>query len=56
MALLGYLLWLLVGVGIGVYVAPTVERARVRLRGYLRELDELDRPPSRRSDDDPRPR
>lgn len=37
--MLGYLLWLLVGVGIGLYAAPTVSQAKARLLRRLRELD-----------------
>jgi len=36
--MLGYLMWLLVGVGIGLYAAPTVSEAKRQLR-RLRELD-----------------
>jgi hypothetical protein len=37
--MLGYLLWLLVGVGIGLYAAPTVSEAKRQLLRRLRELD-----------------
>jgi hypothetical protein len=37
--MLGYLMWLLVGVGIGLYAAPTVSEAKARLLRRLRELD-----------------
>ena len=37
--MLGYLLWLLVGVAIGVYAAPTVSEAKAQLLRRLRELD-----------------
>jgi hypothetical protein len=37
--MLGYLLWLLVGVGIGLYAAPTVSQAKARLLRRLHELD-----------------
>jgi hypothetical protein len=34
--MLGYLLWLLVGVAIGVYTAPTISEAKARLLRRLR--------------------
>jgi hypothetical protein len=37
--MLGYLLWLLVGVGIGLYAAPTASEAKRQLLRRLRELD-----------------
>jgi hypothetical protein len=37
--MLGYLLWLLVGLIIGVCAAPTVSEAKARLLGRLRDLD-----------------
>jgi hypothetical protein len=37
--MLGYLLWLLVGVTIGVYAAPTISGARARLLRRLRDLE-----------------
>jgi len=37
--MLGYLLWLLVGVAIGVYTAPTISEAKVRLLRRLRDLE-----------------
>jgi hypothetical protein len=36
--MLGYLLWLLVGVAIGVYAAPTISEAKMRLL-RLRDLE-----------------
>jgi hypothetical protein len=37
--MLGYLLWLLVGVVIGVYAAPTISEAKAQLLGRLRALE-----------------
>jgi prefoldin subunit 5 len=37
--MLGYLLWLLVGVGIGVYAAPTVSEAKAQLLRRVRDLE-----------------
>jgi hypothetical protein len=37
--MLGYLLWLLVGVAIGVYTAPAISEAKVRLLRRLRSLE-----------------
>jgi prefoldin subunit 5 len=37
--MLGYLLWLLVGVGIGVYAAPTASEAKAQLLRRLRDLE-----------------
>ena len=37
--MLGYLLWLLVGVAIGVYAAPTISEAKARLLRRLRDLE-----------------
>jgi hypothetical protein len=37
--MLGYLLWLLVGAAIGVYAAPTISEATVRLLRRLRDLE-----------------
>jgi hypothetical protein len=39
--MLGYILWLLVGVAIGVYVAPTISEAKARLLRRLRDLDSV---------------
>jgi len=39
--MLGYLLWLLVGVTIGVYAAPTVSEAKARLLRRLRDLEAI---------------
>jgi hypothetical protein len=52
--MLVYLLWLLVGVFIGVYAAPAVSEAKARLLRRLRELDgttpRLDEDPTDRDD------
>jgi hypothetical protein len=37
--MLGYLLWLLVGVVVGVYAAPTISEAKIRV---LRRLGDLE--------------
>ena len=37
--MLGYLMWLLVGVGIGVYAAPSLSEAKTRLVRRLHELE-----------------
>ena len=37
--MLGYLLWLLVGVAIGVYAAPTISEPKMRLLRRLRDLE-----------------
>jgi hypothetical protein len=37
--MLGYLLWLLVGVAIGLYAAPTISEATGRLLRRLRDLE-----------------
>jgi hypothetical protein len=37
--MLDYLLWLLVGVGIGLYAAPALSGAKAQLVRRLRELD-----------------
>jgi hypothetical protein len=38
---LGYLLWLLVGAAVGVYVAPTISEAKARLLRRLRDLEAI---------------
>jgi hypothetical protein len=54
-AMLGYLLWLVVGVGIGVYAAPTLSEARAQLVRRLRELHAttpwLDEDPTNRDEE-----
>jgi hypothetical protein len=37
--MLGYLMWLLVGIGIGVCATPTLTEAKAQLVRRLRELD-----------------
>jgi hypothetical protein len=37
--MLGYLLWLLVGVAIGVYAAPTISEVKARLLRRPRDLE-----------------
>jgi hypothetical protein len=37
--MLGYLLWLLVGVAIGVYTAPAISEAKAQLVRRLRDLE-----------------
>jgi hypothetical protein len=37
--MLGYLLWLLLGVIVGLCAAPTISEAKARLLGRLRELE-----------------
>jgi hypothetical protein len=53
--MLGYLLWLLVGVAIGVYAAPTISEAKARLLCRLRDLEAvapwLDEDPTNRDEE-----
>jgi hypothetical protein len=37
--MLGYLLWLLVGISIDLYAAPTINEAKAQLLRRLRKLD-----------------
>ena len=53
--MLGYLLWLLMGVAIGVYTAPTISEAKARLLRRLRDLEAvapwLDKNPTDRDEE-----
>ena len=50
--MLGYLLWLLAGVVLGVWVTPRVQTLGSRVRAQLRGIDPAD-PPALAPDDDP---